>query len=180
MSEKEEFQRFSISLPSNLFTEFEEFRKKNNLSRSDSIRKAMQDYMSKETENERILSKDHATALIILRLEHAYVIKEEKHNHEHLSADQHTEEHSIGHSHGNLEDILDAKYFTYPDTDLIKINHIEHLFHDIVITKLHVHTEHSKCLLILPVKGPGKRIKEFYNKIIKLRSVISHELIIED
>jgi metal-responsive CopG/Arc/MetJ family transcriptional regulator len=79
-----------------------------------------------------------------------------------------------------LAEILESNYFTYPDTDMIKINHLEHIFHDIVVTKLHVHSDHDKCLVIIPVNGQGRRIQEFYTIISKLKSVISHQIVLND
>jgi metal-responsive CopG/Arc/MetJ family transcriptional regulator len=170
IEEKTEYERFSVSLPTNLFHEFEEFREKNNLSRSDSIRKAMRDYLDKETKVERISSELNTSAIIVLTLEHTW----EGMNHDH---DKITfEEHSTDHSEDSLNSIMSSNYFTKPDTDLIKINHIEHFFHDIVITKIHVHLEHDKCKLIIPVKGAGSRIKRFYDRILQLKSIISYNL----
>ena len=43
--EKEGYKRFTISLPQELYEEFESFRETLEMSRSDSIRKAMYSYM---------------------------------------------------------------------------------------------------------------------------------------
>ncbi|MHA1786321.1 MAG: ribbon-helix-helix protein, CopG family [Candidatus Helarchaeota archaeon] len=43
--EKEKYQRFSVSLPEDLLNDFDEVRKKVDMSRSDAIRKAMRDYI---------------------------------------------------------------------------------------------------------------------------------------
>jgi metal-responsive CopG/Arc/MetJ family transcriptional regulator len=205
MSEKEEFQRFTISLPNDLFQSFEDFRNKNNLSRSDAIRKAMWEYTQKQTEAIRTLSDEHLTAVIIIYMTHAY--PGDKHDHDQLSADEHSlmhqskQKHSEHHQnhenhephdhhakndkgsgsdHNEIEEILTSTYFTYPDTDLIKINHLEHLFHDIVLTQLHVHADHEKCIVIIPVKGSGIRINEFYRNVVQLKSILSHQLIVEE
>jgi len=208
MSEKDEFTRFTISLPNDLFQSFEDFRTKSNLSRSDAIRKAMWDYTQKQTASIRTLSEEHVTAIIIIYMTHAY--PGEKHNHDQLSAEEHSKmhqnvhiqsDHREHHDHlSHLEDtklsrlndkgsehdeheiieILNSTYFTYPDTDLIKINHLEHLFHDIVLTQLHIHADHEKCIVIIPVKGSGIRINELYRNVIQLKSILSHQLIIEE
>ncbi len=170
-SEKSEYERFSISLSTQLFHEFENYRKKNNLSRSDSIRKAMRDYLDKETEQERIRSEVKTSAVIILTLMHSW--DSIQHDHDKISFDEHEHEHRKN----NLDSILNTSYFTKPDTDLIKINRIEHFFHDIVISKIHVHLEHEKCMLIIPVKGSGKRIHDFYNSVTSLKTVLSYNLI---
>jgi metal-responsive CopG/Arc/MetJ family transcriptional regulator len=175
-SEKSEYERFSISLPTQLFHEFENYRKKNNLSRSDQsrselIRVAMRDYLDKETEQERIRSVEKTSAVIILSLKHSW--EGQGHDHDNISLDEHAQDHSDN----NLDSILNTSYFTKPDTDLIKINRIEHYFHDIVISKIHVHLEHEKCMLIIPVKGSGKRIHDFYNSVTSLKTVLSYNLI---
>lgn len=174
MSDKEEFQRFSVSLPKELFDEFEKFRTRNNASRSDAIRKAMRDYIVKETREEQLLSQDFVTAVIVLNLEHAW--EGHEHDHQHISTEEHTKEHK----HDHITQIMESNYFSYPDTDMIKINHLEHIYHDIVVTKLHIHSAHDKCILLLPVKGPGERIKTFYKNLMQLKSVLSHTLILED
>ncbi|MHA1340408.1 MAG: CopG family ribbon-helix-helix protein [Promethearchaeota archaeon] len=102
----------------------------------------------------------------------------DEHSHEHQNISQ--QEHSEAHNHVHIEEMIDKNYFHYQDTDLIKLNHIEHAYHDIVSTKLHVHTAHERCLIIIPIKGSSKRIREFYSKIISLKSVLSHNIIIEE
>ena len=179
MNDKEEYKRFSISLPKNLFDEFDQLAKTRNTSRSDAIRKAMSDYILKLSKDERLIGMVHSTAIIILNMEHTYQGK--AHDHEKLSSDDHSHAHE--HTHESdviIKKILESNYFTYPDTDLIKINHLEHIFHDIVITKLHVHSDHNKCLVIIPVDGPGKRIQEFYTIVSKLKSILSHDIIFND
>jgi len=170
IEEKTEYERFSVSLPTILFREFEEYREKNNLSRSDSIRKAMRDYLDKETKVERISSEINTSAIIVLTLEHFWDGME--HDHEKITY----EEHTTDHMEDSLDHIMISNYFTKPDTDLIKINHIEHYFHDIVITKIHVHLEHDKCKLIIPVKGMGSRIKQFYDRLSQLKSIVSYNM----
>ena len=168
--EKTEYERFSVSLPTILFREFEEFREKHNLSRSDSIRKAMRDYLDKETKVERISSEVNTSAIIVLTLKHYWEGMD--HDHDKITH----EEHSTDHMDDSLNDLMSTSYFPKPDTDLIKINHIEHYFHDIVITKIHVHLEHDKCKLIIPVKGAGSRIKQFYDRVSQLKSIISFNM----
>jgi metal-responsive CopG/Arc/MetJ family transcriptional regulator len=172
--EKGEFQRFSVSLPMDLFNQFEDFRNKTNTSRSDAIRKAMREYITKGMKEQKRLGSETGTAVIIIYMEHAW--QGHDHSHEKIS----TEEHSHEHSHDNTTKLESASYFSYPDTDLIKINHLEHIFHDIIINETHLHCEHDKCLIIIPVKGPGDRIEEFYQKIIPHKSILSHYLIIEN
>jgi len=173
-SEKsDQYERFTISLPTQLFHEFENYRKKNNLSRSDSTRKAMRDYLDKETEQERIRSLEKISAVIILKLEHSWEGKD--HEHDRISFDEHEQ----NHKEDNLDSILNTnKNIPKPDKDLIKINRIEHFFHDIVISKIHLHLEHEQCMLIIPVKGSGKRIHDFYTSVTSLKTVISYDLII--
>ncbi|TFG01357.1 MAG: ribbon-helix-helix protein, CopG family, partial [Promethearchaeota archaeon] len=44
----DEYKRFTVSLPKTLYQEFEKFRKKLEVSRSDAVRKAMHRYMAIE------------------------------------------------------------------------------------------------------------------------------------
>jgi len=168
--EKTEYERFSISLPTNLFREFEEYRENKKLSRSDSIRKAMRDYLDKEARVDKLSSEEISSAIIVLTLFHTW--QGGDHDHDNIT----TEEHGLEHSEAELNSIMNTIYFPKPDTDLIRINRIEHFFHDIVITKMHVHLEHDKCKLIIPVKGAGNRIKQFYNRLSQLKSITSYNL----
>ncbi len=172
--EKEEFHRFSISLPKALFAEFETFREQHEISRSDAIRKAMRDYVIKETREQKLISDGTTTGIVILGLKHVW--EGHYHDHETISAEAHSHHHAAD----EPSQILNTNYFNYPDSDQIKINHLEHLYHDIVLSKLHIHSSHEKCILIIPVQGSGKRISEFYSYVTKLKSVLSHDLIIED
>jgi len=46
MVEKEQFQRFSVSLPENLLNEFDMIREKIGMNRSDAVRKAMRNFIT--------------------------------------------------------------------------------------------------------------------------------------
>jgi len=173
---KEDYERFSISLPKDLFEEFEYYRKSNNITRSEAIRRGMRMYLkniSKLKETEKSMENKPVVGVICLLLEHYYI--GDKHDHSNISL----KEHSEAHLHDSLDEVLDKNYYYYQDTDLIKLNHIEHNYHDIVTNQLHIHSEHDRCLIIIPVKGPSNRIREFYSKIISLKSILSHDIFIE-
>ncbi|MHA1323934.1 MAG: CopG family ribbon-helix-helix protein, partial [Candidatus Helarchaeota archaeon] len=84
MSEK--FQRFSVSLPKKLLEEFDQIINILNMSRSDAIRKAMRDYI---TRNKNLLTIKKGTVVgsitLILDHEQKYGILDElnelQHNH---------------------------------------------------------------------------------------------------
>ncbi|MHA1729469.1 MAG: CopG family ribbon-helix-helix protein [Promethearchaeota archaeon] len=92
--EKKEFQRFSISLPKSLFTKFESFREENNMERSDAIRKAMREYLYKEKKEHLLNEKEKISAVVILTIKHLWEGDIQDHNHDNLSSDEHSKEHS--------------------------------------------------------------------------------------
>ncbi|MFC1559676.1 nickel-responsive transcriptional regulator NikR [Candidatus Margulisiibacteriota bacterium] len=51
------------------------------------------------------------------------------------------------------------------------LNHIQHDFHDQVISTVHVHLDEHNCLEVLIVKGKGKEIKKIADKLISTKGV---------
>lgn len=170
----EEYKRFTVSLPKDLYDKFEAFRNKLGITRSDSIRKAMHSLMiSEETIN--VTSGNVVGCIPIIML------------HEHFTGKDHKEipyEHSHKINHGN--DHHDHEYESGPiyasvqQTDEILKNDIQHHFHDVITSTMHVHLEFEKCLEIIAVSGPYKRVKSLKEKLQRLKSVISIEFFIID
>lgn len=48
---------------------------------------------------------------------------------------------------------------------------IQHEDHDIIITGMHVHIDHSNCLEVLILKGEGSRVRRLAEKLISVRGV---------
>lgn len=169
----EEYKRFTVSLPKDLYEEFEEFRNKLGISRSDCIRKAMQSFMVSE-ENISLTSENVVGCIsLIMRHEHF----DSKHSHENNEGDQqiHEHPHDIDHEHIHHDHEYDSQpiYANIQQTDEILKNDIQHHFHDIIISTLHIHLEFEKCLEIIAVSGSYQRVKKLKDDLQKLRSVLS-------
>ncbi len=48
---------------------------------------------------------------------------------------------------------------------------LQHHFHDLVISTMHIHMDEDNCLEILAVKGMGNKIKAITDKLISIRGV---------
>ncbi|MHA2393535.1 MAG: CopG family ribbon-helix-helix protein [Promethearchaeota archaeon] len=157
----EEYKRFTVSLPKKLYEQFEEFRNKLGISRSDAIRKAMHTLMISE-ENVSIGS-GKVVGCITTIMEHQHPeIKQRDHSH----GQSHSSDHD--HEYGSR-----SMYANVQQTDEILKNDIQHHFFDIIISTMHVHLEYEKCLEIIAVSGPYERVKQLKNDLQKLKSIIS-------
>ncbi|MFW9784224.1 MAG: CopG family ribbon-helix-helix protein [Candidatus Heimdallarchaeota archaeon] len=157
----EEYKRFTVSLPEKLYEQFEEFRNKLGISRSDAIRKAMHTLMIDE-ENISI-SSEKVVGCITTIMEHQHPDLEQN---DHAHSDGHLTNHD--HEYGSR-----SMYANVQQTDEILKNDIQHHFYDIIISTMHVHLEYEKCLEIIAVSGPYERVKKLKNDLQKLKSVIS-------
>ncbi len=167
----EEYKRFTISLPKDLYEEFEVFRNNLNVSRSDAIRKAMHNYMTSE-ENIPVLSGD-VVGCITMIMSHEHF--EEEHEHKHHE-DPHAKEDSM-HEHDYSSKPI---YANVHQTDLILSNDIQHHYTDIIISTMHLHLQFEKCMEILAVSGPYERVKKLKENLQRLKSVLSIDLFIID
>ncbi|MHA1725320.1 MAG: CopG family ribbon-helix-helix protein [Promethearchaeota archaeon] len=175
--EDKEYERFTISLPRKLFKEFETFRKKINLSRSESIRKAMSIYMANVERASEFSGNVVGCITMIYRHEHFPVQDDHVHNYSKndFSPGNNSESKKIlqnndRHVHDYSKGSIYADIF---QTDLIKKNDIAHHFTDIIISTMHVHLSFDKCLEIIAVRGPIERVKKYKNALEQLKSVIS-------
>ncbi len=156
----EEYKRFTISLPQDLYDKFEEFRNKLGISRSDAIRKSMHLFMIQE-ENISVVS-ENVVGCITIMMAHEHVGLNYHHSHEELHDSEHNHEYSSKSIYANVQ-----------QTDEILKNDIQHHFHDIIISTMHVHLEYEKCLEIIAVSGPYKRVKKLKDDLQRLKSVLS-------
>jgi len=156
----EEYKRFTISLPQDLYEKFEEFRNKIGISRSDAIRKAMHLFMIQE-ENISVAS-ENVVGCITMMMTHEHIDL----NHEHSHSDIHDFDHDHEYSSKSL-------YASVQQTDELLKNDIQHHFHDIIISTMHVHLEYEKCLEIIAVSGPFDRVKRLKDDLQRLKSVLS-------
>ncbi|UCC18303.1 MAG: CopG family ribbon-helix-helix protein [Promethearchaeota archaeon] len=156
----EEYKRFTISLPQDLYDKFEEFRNKLGISRSDSIRKAMHLFMIQE-ENISVVS-ENVVGCITIMMSHEHFELDQHHSHEDSDEDKHNHDYSSRSIYANIQ-----------QTDEILKNDIQHHFHDIIISTMHVHLEYEKCLEIIAVSGPFERVKKLKDDLQRLKSVLS-------
>ena len=156
----EEYKRFTVSLPHNLYNKFEEFRNKLGISRSDAIRKAMHLFMIQE-ENISVVS-ENVVGCIAMIMAHEHIDLNQKHSHEELHDSEHNHDYSSRSIYANIQ-----------QTDEILKNDIQHHFHDIIISTMHVHLEYEKCLEIIAVSGPFERVKILKDDLQRLKSVLS-------
>ena len=178
----EEYKRFTVSLPSDLYENFEEFREKLNISRSDGVRKAMKAYM---VEDQKLQGEGDVIGCITMILEHKHSKKSHDHFHEKEDQGQpeehdHDHDHSLEHEHDHDHDLPHVHDFQstpfYADkqqADLILKNDIQHHFTEVIHSTMHIHLEFEKCLEIIAVSGPLERIKKLKDALQALNSVDS-------
>ena len=189
MEEKEkEYKRFTVSLPEELYEDFETFRTKLDMSRSDCIRKAMNAFMIGE-ENINALGAEVVGCITMIMLhehfdpthKHPHEHEIKNNNHAHEEEDEHHHKHDF--KHGNQHDHDYASrpiYANVQQTDLILKNDIQHHYGDVIISTMHVHLEFDKCLEIIAVSGNHERVKSLYEKLQRLKSVLSIKFLIVD
>ncbi len=156
----EEYKRFTISLPQDLYDKFEEFRNKIGISRSDAIRKAMHLFMIQEDNISRV--SENVVGCLAIMMSHEHVDL----NHEHSHDDLHDSDHDHKYSSKSI-------YASVQQADEILKNDIQHHFHDIIISTMHVHLEYEKCLEIIAVSGPFDSVKRLKDDLQRLKSVLS-------
>lgn len=59
----------------------------------------------------------------------------------------------------------------------VKLNNIQHHYHDVVLSSQHFHLENDHCLEIVAVKGISKRLTELSDKLIGLKGIIHGKLV---
>ena len=170
----EEYKRFTVSLPKDLYDKFEAFRNNIGISRSDSIRKAMYSLMTSEETILKASGNVVGCIPLIMRHEH-FTGKHEK-------GDSIEHSHEINHDDKHHDHEYDSRpiYASVQQTDEILKNDIQHHFYDVITSTLHVHLEFEKCLEIIAVSGSFERVKKLKEALQKLRSVVSVQFFIID
>ncbi len=167
----EEYKRFTVSLPQELYKKFEEFRETLGISRSDAIRKAMHTFMISE-ENIPISSGNVVGCITLVMTHKHFDVK-----HEHPNDYKKEFDHEYHHDHKYSSTSM---YANVQQTDEILKTDIQHHFHDIIISTMHVHLEFEKCLEIIAVSGPYKHVKRLKEDLQRLKSVTSVGFFIVD
>lgn len=168
VEEKEEYKRFTISLPQDLYDKFENLKEKLNISRSDCIRKAMNAFMISE-ENIPESSGDVVGCLTIIMV-HEHLKQNNNHNYNKIHEHQTELEHEHHHVHDYDSTHL---YANVQQTDSLIAKDIQHHFSDVILSTLHIHLEFEKCMEIIAVTGPYVRVKSLRDNLQRLKSVIS-------
>ena len=170
----EEYKRFTVSLPKDLYDKFETFRNKMGISRSDSIRKAMHSLMVSEDLIPYTSGNVVGCIPIIMLHEHSTGSQKKETTNEHF--------HGINQDEGHHDHEYDSGpvYASVQQTDEIRKNDIQHHFYDVITSTLHVHLEFEKCLEIIAVSGPYDRVKKLKDVLQKLKSVVAIDFFIID
>lgn len=177
----EEYKRFTVSVPQDLYNDFEELRSKIRVSRSEMIRKAMVAYMISEENIPKSSGGVVGCITMIMTHEHFDL----SHSHEHDEDEEDTDKDHV-HDHEKDDRKHDHEFKSHPvyankvQTDLILNNDIQHHYADIIISTMHVHLEFEKCMEIIAVSGDIERVKGLKNALQKLNSVLSIDFFIVD
>ncbi|MFX1237459.1 MAG: CopG family ribbon-helix-helix protein [Promethearchaeota archaeon] len=162
----EEYKRFTISLPQDLYDKFESFRKKLDVSRSDAIRKAMNAYLVDERNLPEPSTEIVGCITMVTKHEHFEPTHQEKKEQDH----PHTHPHEINHTHEYQSKPI---YANVQQVDLLLINDIQHHFTDIILSTMHIHLEFEKCMEIIAVSGPFSRVTKLKEELQRLKSIVS-------
>jgi len=164
----EEYKRFTVSLPPQLYDELEAFRNKLGISRSDFIRKAIHSFMI--SEDSLIKTSGNVVGCITLIMAHEHFKPEQEQNNEYIHHNQIDHDHNHHHDH---EYGSKPVYANIQQSDELLKNDIQHHFYDIIISTMHIHLEFEKCLEIIAVSGPFDRVKKLKDDLQRLKSIIS-------
>lgn len=52
-----------------------------------------------------------------------------------------------------------------------KLTSLQHDYHKLILSTMHVHLDHDNCLEVLVVRGPGQKIREIADRLISTRGV---------
>jgi len=62
--------------------------------------------------------------------------------------------------------------FDHHQSDLAqKLTEIQHDYHDLILSTLHVHLDHHNCLEVLVLRGPGHKIRDLSQRLISTKGV---------
>lgn len=167
----EEYKRFTVSLPKELYEKFDTFRKDLGISSlSDGVRKAMHNFMTSE---ENIPDKaGNVVGCISIIFSHEHFISKEGEHH-HSSSENHENFHDHDYDSSPI-------YANVQQTNEILKNDIQHHFHDIILSVMHLHLEFEKCLEIIAVSGSYNRVRKLKEDLQRLKNVLSVGFFIVD
>ena len=166
------YDRISFSLPVSLRDEFESLRTQLNLSRSDAIRKAIQEFIIQESKK-RGKSGKFSNKQIIGTI--TYI--EQSHIHAHPPNQKHSHENEedklkLTESGDHSHDTQNRQYYVPREKmEFIEANEIQHSFLDVILSAMHIHAGAEKCMEIIAVKGNYERILDLYTKLQTLTTI---------
>ena len=166
------YDRISFSLPVSLRDEFESLRTQLNLSRSDAIRKAIQEFIIQESKKRGVMgefsNKQILGTVIYIEKSHIHAHPpNQKHSHE-KEEDNINLKVSGDHSH----DTQNRQYYVSREKmEFIEANEIQHSFLDVILSAMHIHAGAEKCMEIIAVKGNYQRVLDLYTKLQTLTTI---------
>lgn len=180
---KQEYVRFSVSVPFDLNEKFENLRTNLDISRSDAIRKGMRLFINESIDE--IAEVDHVMVLGTI----SYV--EKAHVHSHLTSSNHTHSHGDSveneksslkrpHSHSNKETSKsdtskekesDSYYYPVEQLEFIQINDLQHEYLNEIISTTHIHAGPEQCMIIIAVRGNLLRIRQLIRSLKSFRTI---------
>jgi len=180
---KEEYKRFTVSLPQELYDKIEMYRTELEISRSDAIRRAMNQFLKERDLEEGSLSNStEIVGCITMVMIHEHIKVDDTsfkhdpdidydHNHDLDNDQEHNHDHDHDHKHVH-QYTSKPLYASVQHADLLKANDYQHHFRDVIISTMHLHLEFEKCMEIIAVAGPYKRVLELKKSLESLKSVI--------
>jgi len=168
--DKEEYKRFTVSLPQKLYEAFESFRKKKKWARSESIRKAMKSFMISEENISESSGNVVGCITTIMSHEHVKNIDEIRNDLTYKLNNEHNHDHNHLHAH---EYISKPIYANILQTDSLLSKDIQHHYSDVILSTLHIHLEFKKCMEIIAVSGSYDKVKKLRDDLQRLKSVLS-------
>jgi len=180
---KEEYKRFTVSLPQELYDKIEMYRTELEISRSDAIRRAMNQFLKERDLEEGSLSNStEIVGCITMVMIHEHIKVDDTsfkhdpnidHDHDNDQDHDHNHNHDHDHDHKHVHQYTSKPlYASVQHADLLKANDYQHHFRDVIISTMHLHLEFDKCMEIIAVSGPYKRVLELKKSLESLKSVI--------
>ena len=59
----------------------------------------------------------------------------------------------------------------------LKLNEVQHDYHDVILSSQHYHLSHETCLEIIAVKGKAKKLTELSDKLIGIKGINHGKLV---
>ena len=166
------FDRISFTLPVSLRDKFEKLRTQLNLSRSDAIRKAIQEFIIQESKkrekNGKFSNKQIIGTITYIEKSHIHAHPP---NHKHSHGDK-EDSVNLTESGGHSHDTQNRQYYvTREKMEFIEANEIQHSYLDVILSAMHIHAGAEKCMEIIAVKGNYERVLNLYSTLQTLTTI---------